>query len=176
MGRSFEDIFEAFIIPEPMSGCLIWLGGQSRNGYGYATYNGRQEGTHRIAWRINKGPIPYGMSVLHKCDNKLCTNCDHLFLGTHADNMRDMRIKGRDNHAKGQDHCRAKLSEEDVIAIMQDERSSTILARIYGVRHQSITSIKRRETWRHVTDRLGYETVAAQRYIRPLQPSSSGPW
>lgn len=85
--------FEAFYIPEPMSGCWLWIGGVSYPpGYGRMT---RGQYAHRVSYEIHRGKIPVGMHVLHRCDNRLCVNPDHLFLGTQSDNMRDMMAKGR---------------------------------------------------------------------------------
>lgn len=56
---------------------------------------GREEYVHRVAWELFVCPIPRGNSVLHRCDNRLCANPAHLFLGNHQDNMRDMAAKGR---------------------------------------------------------------------------------
>lgn len=69
--------------------------GQSR-GYGIMRVRGKVLKTHRIAWELANGPIPDGLSVCHSCDNPPCCNVEHLFLGTHADNMADMIAKKRD--------------------------------------------------------------------------------
>lgn len=83
------------IIPEPNSGCLLWEGVYTGSGYGQITRNRKHIMVHRLAWEEEHGPIPPGLSVLHRCDVKGCVNVEHLFLGTHADNMRDMLAKGR---------------------------------------------------------------------------------
>jgi len=76
--------------------CWLWTGGTNRGGYG--TFQGvvRGDGAHRFAWELANGPIPEGMVVRHLvCDNPPCVNAKHLSLGTHEDNMADMRSKDR---------------------------------------------------------------------------------
>ena len=89
--------------PEPNSGCWLWLGAtvQSRGGALYGVIGGkvprRREFAHRAAWEEWREPIPPGHKVCHRCDNSLCINPDHLFVGTQRDNIRDMHAKGRAN-------------------------------------------------------------------------------
>ena len=89
--ESWRDHF----IPVPWSGCWLWEG-YIRNGYGRL----RQKSVHRLAWEEVNGPIPPGLSVLHHCDVRLCCNPDHLFVGTNADNNRDMSAKGRNGQTR----------------------------------------------------------------------------
>lgn len=77
------------------SGCLEFTGTHMGMGYGQSSYQGRRQPAHRIVWQHLNGPIPDGMLVCHTCDNPPCCNIDHLWLGTHADNMRDCIQKGR---------------------------------------------------------------------------------
>lgn len=86
-------------IPEPMSGCFLWMGMANRDGYGLAAAPRRSGRSnvlaHRLAWETHRGPIPDGLHVLHRCDTPACVNVDHLFLGTPTENMRDKIAKGR---------------------------------------------------------------------------------
>jgi hypothetical protein len=77
--------------------CWEWQAGKRPNGYGQFRVEHRNLLPHRVSWQAFNGPIPDGMCVLHKCDNPGCVNPNHLFLGTHQDNTRDMMRKGRGN-------------------------------------------------------------------------------
>lgn len=101
--RNVQDRFEAFYIPEPNSGCYLWLGGYSSRGYGQFWIDGKTVGAHAASYYIHKGDLN-GLFVLHKCDNPSCVNPEHLFLGTHQDNMDDMKSKGRATGPKGLAH------------------------------------------------------------------------
>ena len=138
-------------IPEPNSGC--WLGLRTVNKLGYAkvTVNNNRRGAHRIAWQVWRGPIPPGIDVLHKCDVRCCINPDHLFLGTHYDNMHDMMRKGRADFVRGVRHPQAILTEAQVIAIRNDSRpNGHDIAFDYGISESTVRNIKKRRTWRHL--------------------------
>lgn len=88
----------------PATACWLWRGRRDKDGYGNYRHwvvttraNRRAKGyrAHRLIWHFERGPIPDGMQVLHRCDNRLCCNPAHLFLGTNWDNMQDRNAKGR---------------------------------------------------------------------------------
>lgn len=113
------------------SGCWTWQAGRTRQGYGTFSVEQRPYSAHRYAWELVHGPIPDGLYVLHHCDNPPCVRPDHLFLGTHADNMRDMSEKGR-----GRTNERWKITDSD-IGRMREMRSRgetcTQIARTFAV-------------------------------------------
>ena len=82
-----------YIKVDPLSGCHLWQGSINRFGYGQLSFRGKPAGTHRLAWIVRHGPIPEGLYVCHRCDERRCCNPDHMFLGTHEENMADMKAK-----------------------------------------------------------------------------------
>ena len=138
--------------PEPNTGCWLWLGGVSC-GYGIANVHGYVERTHRLSYTVFNGIIPDGMYVCHSCDNRLCVNPDHLFIGTPYDNNHDMISKGRSKLWGGPSKCYRKLSEDQVRTIrsrLEEGELGTILSIDYGVSPSAISAIKTGLTWRHL--------------------------
>lgn len=91
---SVQERFERYIYYS-IDGCHYWLGGLSKYGYGKFTINKKSVVASRAAYQIYIGPIPNGLLACHRCDNPGCVNPDHLFIGTHQENLNDMSIKGR---------------------------------------------------------------------------------
>jgi hypothetical protein len=154
-------------MPEPNSGCLLWLGRLNRDGYG--TFG--RELAHRRTWRAHFGAIPDGLQVLHRCDVPCCVNPAHLWLGTHTDNMRDRSAKGRHHwqqrpmdcplaqpgritRPKGERHSHAKLTLGQVIEIRTlaalGNDTHEALALRFGMGRVQITRIINRTRWRHI--------------------------
>lgn len=93
----FEPYFWSLV--KKGNGCWKWIGGVDGNGYSRVWCNGRRQAAYRVAYELTKGPIPEGMLACHHCDNKLCVNPDHLFIGTQKDNMQDWTRKGKNKLA-----------------------------------------------------------------------------
>lgn len=141
----------ASLILDPVTGCLLWPASISDTGYGSWVVDGKTRNAHRVAYEKAFGPIPDGLSVLHRCDVRACCNPDHLFLGTQADNMADASAKGR--MSRGEARHNARLTESAVRAIRQSRAagvSSLVLAREFGVSPRTIRDVGNRHTWKHL--------------------------
>lgn len=136
--------------PDP-DGCWIWTG-LRRGPYGH--FDGLTTGrtsAHRAAYLFSKGAIPPGMVVCHSCDNKLCVNPAHLFLGTQLDNMRDLVAKGLFPH--GERRGNSVLTDDKVREIRKlfaDGVTQAQIARQFGVNYNTIHSVVTRRTWTHL--------------------------
>ena len=145
--------------------CWNWTGSIDVYGYGrtHIGYRGNNTlkviGAHRLSWILHNGEIPHhdsahGMCVLHRCDNPRCVNPEHLFLGTHSDNMQDMYIKGRARGKRwiGVEHPMAILDDADVAYIRKNYPSTsiTVLAKRLNVKYGAVYNAAKRITWRHL--------------------------
>lgn len=92
-------------------GCWIWPGATKVVGYGKVRWSGVDVLAHRKAWELERGPIPRGKQVCHRCDNPLCVRPSHLFLGTFRQNMRDKVAKGRTRLAPHEVHRWRKVGK-----------------------------------------------------------------
>lgn len=152
---SEEDIFWRNLVPLSQDECWVYQGYCSPStGYGSIKSHQRKCDAHRVSWKIHYGPIPAGLLVCHKCDNRPCCNPHHLFLGTHKDNMQDMSMKGRARPPclKGEAAGPAKLKEWQVVEIRKAQGSLSSIGRQYGISHTMVRFIKKRRSWAHVPD------------------------
>lgn len=124
-------------------GCWEWIGSINGCGYGSIKHQGKTLGSHRVSYELHKGEIPAGMHVMHKCDNPSCVNPDHLLIGTHADNMRDMYLKNRRIPATGLKNGAAKLSPDNISLLLTSNEPSEKLAKQLGVSGSRIRAIRR---------------------------------
>ena len=133
--------------------CWEWQGTLKSSGYGTFRYKYKQYAAHRVSYELHKGEIVDGLCVCHTCDNRRCVNPAHLWLGTHADNVRDMVQKGRTRQTRGQDNHLAKLTEADVISIRELAKQGIVrrvIAKQFGVSTAHIHRIVWRRMWAHV--------------------------
>ena len=145
------DRFESKIT-KVVSGCWLWGGSLDTGGYGRFNINGKTSGAHRLSYEIKNGDIPRGKHILHTCDTPSCVNPDHLFLGTHQDNMADKVKKGR--QAKGLNLPQSKLTDDDIPIIRQRLRkkeSQQSIAKDYSVTRTIISMIHRKLIWKGVS-------------------------
>jgi hypothetical protein len=105
---------------------------------------------HVFSWELENGPILDGQFVLHECDYPPCCRPDHLFLGTHQENMDDMTGKGR--QIVGEEKALAKLTEDQIREIRRDAGlySDREMAARYGVSHSLIQGIRKNQRWKHI--------------------------
>ncbi len=134
--------------------CWNWTAYKNRQGYGQISVNTDKKQTmftpHRISYFLHYGVDPKELCVCHACDNPSCCNPKHLFLGTHDENNKDRNKKGRCNPPKGSDHFNSKLTEEQIIAIRNDNRTQRVIAKDYNVSFTCICKIKNLKHWKHV--------------------------
>ncbi len=147
--------------------CWLWT---ASNNYQYGTLNIKNKicKAHRLSWELHYGKIPDELHVLHHCDIPLCVNPDHLFLGSHQDNMKDMIEKGRETFKKGFDikkvcpnlvinnkgerNGRSKLTEKDVLEIrkLSSLMTHVKLAKIFKMSPVTISEIVNNKSWTHI--------------------------
>ena len=147
-----EQRFWSFV--DKSGDCWEWTGSLTR-GYGCFFWGPTQKDrgrVHRYSWELHNGPIPDGLYICHRCDNRKCVNPDHLFLGTAQDNARDMVSKdrhGKSTHAKGKKYA-AKLDWDKVREIRSLHAmglNQRELAELFGITKHNVGFIVRNKTW-----------------------------
>lgn len=141
--------------------CWIYAGCTDKNGYGIFELHAKKAiKAHRYAYSLAHGEIPHGKDILHHCDNPPCVNDRHLYVGTQADNSRDMVLRGRESHAgpthpsRGESHRRATTTEQTVLELRKlshEGASSRHLARKFNLTRSCVQHILRHRSWKHVT-------------------------
>ena len=153
----FAEIFWGTTI-KTGTGCIEWVGSfrGDKLKYGRVNVNRKTQSTHRVAWMLaNKASPLDGICVCHKCDNPICVNPEHLFLGTYADNERDKMAKGRKVVCAplGEENGKHKLTTAEVIKIkngIKEGLPNRWLGDIYKVNRMTIHAIRKGITWNNV--------------------------
>jgi hypothetical protein len=136
--------------------CWVWTSTiNKKSGYGQITLPGHlKKYAHRFSWEIHFESIPEGLNVCHKCDNRLCVNPDHIFIGTDFDNEQDKWRKGRGKHPIGELNGYAKLTVNEVIQIRQlyatGKHTYVSIANIFHITFQTVHSIVKYKIWKHI--------------------------
>lgn len=156
--KSLEERLWSRCIPEPNTGCWLWLGTVTTRGYGQLRRGGQDEplvSAHVAAWEVhNNARVPSGLLVCHTCDVRACVNPGHLFVGTHQENMDDMKRKGRKSVPRGEDRPGHVLTSESVASIRIRYANGGIfqrhLAEEFGVSESAINHIVNYKRWTHI--------------------------
>jgi len=123
-----------------------WTAG-TRNGYGSFKYEGKVYDSHRFVWFLTTGSFPINL-MLHKCNNKICVNPDHLYDGAYKDNVRDSILAGTHRFAIS----RKKLSEQEVLEIRKLYELGKVgyktLGKKYHIHPETVRQIIKRQTWK----------------------------
>lgn len=137
--------------------CWPWLGSRDRHGYGYMNRGRHSSGpicASAVSWILNKGAVPKGFEVCHDCpggDHPWCVNPAHLWLGTHAQNMADMKAKGRSSGGVTFGHVLAKVTQEQVQEIRRlyqsPDRNVQTIAHRFGICRRQVWMIGSGRCW-----------------------------
>lgn len=153
----FGDIKDRFWqkVQKSEKGCWPWIACKNSDGYGQFGFRGRVDGAHRVSWILSHGELPKGAHVLHKCDNPVCVNPDHLFIGTHQDNMEDRTRKGRSRGRglPGELSGHNKLTNNIVLKIRKLHEQGTSQKQIsnqFAIHKATVNDVVLRKTWRHI--------------------------
>lgn len=135
------------------NGCLLFKGSLDDCGYGRITRDGKLVRVHREVWKLNNPDQEITGVIMHTCDTPNCINIEHLIHGTVADNVTDMRNKGRGRYLSGSQQSQAKL-DENKVKIIKDKIAIGVtcarLARDFDVSESAIRNIKMGRRWTHV--------------------------
>jgi len=134
--------------------CWEWEASTNGVGYGKMWFDGDVVDAHRISYELHNPDFDKSMMVLHTCDNRLCVNPNHLYLGDYSDNMQDAYDRGRRNGCPGEEGNN-KLTREEVIEIRKRAKDEEYqdLADEFGIESDGrISDIVNRKAWSHVEE------------------------
>lgn len=153
---TFDDIVKRFwskVCKEDTNECWMWIGCVNGSGYGSFKTSYKSNMAHRFSWELVNGKIPNGLEILHKCDNRLCVNPNHMDIGTSKDNMRDMINKGRSG--VGDKNSMSKYTELDVLRIKKAYKKgiSTYesVGKLFGISWGHVRQLVLCTRWKHIS-------------------------
>ncbi len=155
--RDSNAIFDSHVRVVDGEGCWEWTGGKV---YGYGKWSDAHGVTwraHRFSWeRANGSPVPCGLVVMHKCDNRACVRPSHLEVGTQLENRQDAVRKGRT--ARGETSSSSWLTVDDIRAIRANHRrgrksgdwTTAWVCQRYGLEKSAVRKIVAGTNWKYV--------------------------
>lgn len=151
-GTTFWDrVSQNTVIVE--NGCHLFNGNKNEDGYARISKDGKLVFVHREIFKKHNPDVEVTGVIMHSCDTPNCINPEHLRHGTQADNVQDMKDKGRGNYLTGSQQTQAKLNEDDVKIIKQKLEIGVTCARLardFNVSEAAIRNIKMGRRWTHV--------------------------
>lgn len=147
--RSISLVLSNYALAE--NGCMNWLGVKNKDGYGMACYKGVVVRAHRLSYLHHVGLSDSDKLVLHRCDNRLCINPEHLYLGSNQDNTNDMKVRDRFSRRLGTKNVRSKITECIALKIFDDKRKNKEIAKDYALSASAVSAIKLGRNWGWLT-------------------------
>ena len=146
--RTIENYLKFYTLDD--NGCHNYRGACNSEGYAIFNVNGKSTRISRYLLETKKRKLTNKELACHTCDNPKCINVKHLFIGTHAINNLDCKIKGRNKHPKGENHYYSVLKEEDAKRIKYGKEKVKYLAELFKIKENTVRQIRRNETWKHI--------------------------
>jgi hypothetical protein len=157
MATAVRQRIENASIPEPNSGCWLWLGNLNHNGYGTLAIKvgevWRTVRAHRASYEAFVGPIPSELDACHSCDNRACVNPAHIFPGTRQQNVDDCLAKGRNGVVRGSRNGQAKIDETTarlIHARLRAGEGPAAISRAFSVSLHICKNISKGKGWQHL--------------------------
>ena len=144
--------------------CWLWIGKTKKGEYGQLCFRGKNILAHRFSYELFVAPIKSGLCVLHRreCGNPSCVNPHHLYMGTHADNMRDRSKWGKTPGRGGESNHNAIITDSIVLEIRGIRKDYGYIykkiAMMYGITESHVGHIIREESWKHLAHRPASKT------------------
>jgi hypothetical protein len=146
--------FQASYETDQATGCWVWKKKPRNDGYGRLKVDGKMVTASRYSASKYLGfDLRSTLQVLHQCDNRMCVNPEHLFIGTAKDNMQDKVRKGRGNHFCGESGNTNVLKQDQIPEILRlyaNGHSSLKIGKVFGVCQQTVMNIINGKSWKHI--------------------------